>query len=352
MRKKETILSVEMDLCVGGLAKRFGQTFVRTNVKRYADEMLSLSCVEPKEGGNTAAFDMTTQEWVDSGQDFTRWTYCAGGTGDLSWLNPKPEWGSGFFYVRHPREFAELVALFRQPLTALRAPLPDLRTVRLSRVAELFALLPDGRYGWRAQDLVRLPKGLPRDMSRAIDRRLVQDYDTMTCGRTCAPPAFEENWPEAFGALPDATPLLREGYVLQKDRAAERALELAFEEGSNLWSTFAPVLVVPRGDDISAFFLREYLAGDRDAGAQLECAFSTEHNLAEVAEGLTSLPVTMPADVMYQIRLAAQANLMRREVLGAAFRLADCRAPFRELVVRHREAMRALDKMVAASQAC
>ena len=352
MRKKETVVSVEMGLCVRHLAKRFGRAFVQKHVKRYADELVSLSCVRPEAAGNVGVFDMTAQAWVDSGQDFANLDYCAGGTVSLSWLNPRPEWGSGFFYVRHPREFAELVALFRQPLAALRARLPDSQTARLSQVADLYALLPDGQSGWRALDLMRLPKGLPRGMRRAVDRRLVQDDDTMTCGKTCAPSAFEESWPEAFGALPDATPLLRDGYVLQKDRAAERALELAFEEGSYLWNRFAPVLVVPRGDDISAFFLREYLARDRDAGTHLECAFSTKHGLAEVAEELARLPVTLLPDVVGQIRLAAQANLMRREVLGAAFRLADCRAPFREMSIRHREAMRALEKMVAASQAC
>lgn len=145
---------------------------------------------------------------------------------------------------------------------------------------------------------------------------------------------------------------LSEGYVLQKDRAAERALELSFKEGSHPWNMFAPVLVVPHGDDISAFFLREYLAHDRDAGIRLECAFSTEHGLAEVAEEIARLPVTMPPDVAGQIRLAAQVNLMRRGVLNAAYLLADGRVPFRETGILHLEAMRALNKMVAASQAC
>ena len=351
MRKKETVSSMELDLCVGDLAKRFGKTFVQKHVRRYADEMLSLSCVEPEEGGNTGVFDMAAQEWVASGQDFAGWTYWAGGTVALSWLNPRPEWGEGIFRVGHPREFAELVALLRQHLSALRAPLSDSRTVRLSQVADLYALLPGGRDGWRALDLKRLPKDMPRDMRKAVDRRLVQDYDTMTCGKTRPPPAFEETWPEAFGTLPAAAPLLREGYVLQKDRRAVRALDLASENGTGLWNTFAPVLVVPRGEGVSAFFLREYLAGDRDAGAHLECAFSTENSLAEVAAWLARLPVTMPPDVAGQIRLAAQANLMRQRVLEAAARLAGGRMPFRETGTRHREAMRALNKMVEASQA-
>jgi len=77
----------------------------------------------------------------------------------------------------------------------------------------------------------------------------------------------------------------------------------------------------------------------------------TENSLAEIAAWLARLPVTMPQDVAGQIRLAAQANLMRQGVLEAAARLAGGRMPFRETGTRHREAMRALNKMVEASQA-
>lgn len=110
MRKKETVSSMELDRCVGDLAKRFGKTFVRNNVKRYEDEMLSLSCVQPEVCGNTGAFEMPAQERVDSGQDFVGWTYGAGGTVALSWLKPKPEWGEGFFRVGNQLAGARLKA--------------------------------------------------------------------------------------------------------------------------------------------------------------------------------------------------------------------------------------------------
>jgi hypothetical protein len=351
MRRKKTAGSASLDLCAEFIRARFGDVYDR-ELNARSDIMIFISVVEPYNGGNACVFDESKLAWVDSGQDFTSWMIWSDVTVSVGYLEPKTESGNWFFRLGHPREVAELLHLLRQSVDTLAAPLSESRIVKLSEVADLYTLLPDGRSGWRALDLRRLPKGMPRDMRRAVDRRLVQDYDTMTCGKTREPPSLSEVWPEFFNGLPDAAPFLRAGYVLQKDRAATRALDLAFEDGARHWSTFAPVLVVPRGDGISAFFLREFLAGDRAAGEHLQYAFSLEHDLATVCALLRKLPVTMPSNLTDQIRLAAQSNLMRQGVLEAAFRLAGCPVPFREAGLRHREAMRAINKMVAANQAC
>ncbi len=351
MCEKEAITSLCLDIAAEFIEKRLGKEFAR-NLKRYSD-MTVITGVEPEDGSNACAFDASKLEWFDSGMAFSNCEIWGSGTVFVSYPHPVGLSGYGCFHVGHPREFAELLHLFVQPLSALTAPLSEFRIMKLNKVADVYALFRgETENGWRALDLARLPNGMPREMRGALKNELLQDYDAMTCGRTREPPRFFEMWPELFGALPEATALLRVGYVLRKDRPATRALDLAFSEGAYLGNIFMPILIVPRGDDISTLYLREYLNSDRDAEAHLRAAFSEKNNLDMICALLTKLPITLPSDYTDQVRLAAQANLMRQRVLDEAFQLANCRAPFRQMGVRHQATIHALGRMIEACKIC
>jgi hypothetical protein len=344
MSNNSAVVGREIEFYVAAIRRRFGSQFDLI-LKVWAD-MLVLSVIDPEGGGNVGVFDDVKLAWVDSGQDFTYWTVYQGGSVNAGYLSTSVCADNGWFQLGHPREFAEILHLFRQPLRMLQAPINVCRPIGLGTVADLYALIRDeDAKRWRALSLSRLPAGIPRPMCRDLERRLAQDYNAMTGGGYYEPESITEKWSVFCEKLPDARLLLQDGYVLQKDRSVEWALGLSTEEGSRFWSTYVPVLVVPHEDKVSALFLREFLIGDDGAWNHLQDCFSGKHSLTEIGTRLKRLPVMLPTTIMDQIRLGAQTNLMREVFLREARRLANSRTPFGKIGMRQRSAIKDLRRM-------
>jgi hypothetical protein len=218
--------------------------------------------------------------------------------------------------------------------------------VKLGDLVDIHVLIPAGDV-WRAFDLAHQPSDMPPEFLEVLRRNLVQKSNSMVSVVFWEALKIAKRWPDFISALPDAAPLLRAGYLVDKYLNLQHGLDgLVVAQRANM--IFLNVLLVPSRDDISALYLREYLNGDREASKQLLGAFAEGNELGKVHDMLKNVTIRIPAALTDQIRLAAQVNLMRQRVIQAAEILAHGRAPFGELTAQCQDATRAIEGIITA----
>lgn len=343
MKQTDTIENQYLDICSEFIEKRFGKD---PGINRYpeSDRILG-NLVSPEDGGNVCWFDTSDLSWVEADQNFTSW--CIMANGSVYVANPEDATGDEdiHFQTRHPREAAELIHLFVQPSSRLISPISESHCLELSELAGLYALIPCGK-GLRALDLTRLPTSMPPDFRKALGVSLTQKENSLINGEGCEAHQFAKRWPNFVGTLPDAEPLVRAGYILCKDQPAGNGLNLLAGD-PRIAGPFIYVLLVPSRDDVSSFYLGEYLNYDIDAYEQLENAFSEANDLEMTCAMLANLSVRLPMDFTDQIKLAAQSNLLRQRVMQSAAELINCRVPYHNLQNQYQAASSALNRIVS-----
>jgi hypothetical protein len=331
-----------LDICCEYIVKRFGKD---PGINREPGRsFMTAEMVTPDDGGKFRQFNERDLTWEASGFDFTNWSMVHDGKVFVGYSEDYEQDSDFFFKVGHPREVAELLYFLVQPASCFDAAMGESRAVKLGELVTFHALIPAGN-GWRALALDRLTSDIPADFRDAVGRNLVQDVDAMIKGSTCEAWKFVERWPELVGALPDAAPLIRAGYLLQPGLNVSDALD-KLASGLRTTQPFLPMFMVPSREEVSCLFLREYLNGDGKAAGQLKNAFSEGNSLDQVQAAFANVKLSMPPALTDQIRLGAQVNLMRQRVMQQAECLANTRASFADLTAKYRNAILAIDQLI------
>lgn len=347
MKQTDTIDNKYLDICTEFIEKRFGKD---PGINRYQElDRILANLVSPEDGGKVCRFDTSDLSWVEADQNFTSW--CIMANGSVYVANSEDATGDEdvHFQTRHPREAAELIHLFVQPSSRLISPISESRCLALSEIVSLYALIPCGK-GLRALDLTCLPTSMPPDFRKTLGVSLNQKENSLINGEGCEAHQFEKRWPNFVGTLPDAEPLVRAGYVLCKDQPAGNGLNLLMGD-PRIAGPFVYVLLVPSRDDVSSFYLGEYLNYDIDAYEQLENAFSEANDLEMICAMLANLSVRLPVDFTDQIKLVTQSNLLRQRVMQIAGELINCRAPYNNLQIQYQAAASALNRVISGKKA-
>lgn len=329
------------DICQDYVNKRFGR---EPGLGRVPDRaFMTATLVTPEDGGNVVRFNEHDLTWENTFQHFTNWAivYDADGKVFISYPEDDLDDNGMFFKVCHPREVSDLLFLLAQPVSYFESAISESIPWKLGDLVDIHVLIPMGG-GWRALNLAHPPSSMPPEFWEILGCNLVQNSDSIGTDQFCEAGKFVDRWPETISALPDAAPLLRAGYLAEKNLNLRHALDLLVA-GPRSNTMFLNVLLVPSGDKVSALYLREYLNGDREATKRLRDAFAEENELGKVHDILKNVTIRMPTALTDQIRLAAPVNLMRQRVIHAAEILAHGRAPFCELTAQYQDAIRAIE---------
>jgi hypothetical protein len=336
-----------LDICHDFVVTRFG---CDPGLNRIPGRnVITATLVTPEDGGTFRQFNESNLSWNDSGCRFTNWSIVHDGRVFVSYPDGDLDDAGMVFRVGHPREASELLHLLVQPMDCLGAAASDSLPVKLGELVDAHVLIPAGD-GWRALDLGHPPPGLPHDFRMALGFNLVQDWNAMIRGATCEAGTFADRWPAVVGALPNASPLLRAGYVVRSGMNLCHAIDLLVD-GPQTTAPFLNMLLVPLSENTSSFYLREYLNGDCEAATHLQATFAAENDLDKLHADLGNVVIRMPAALTEQVRLAAPVNLMRQRILQAAERLADTQASFGQLTIQSRDAVLAIEGWTATQQA-
>jgi hypothetical protein len=343
MSKKKTSDELYLDICAEFIENRFDKN---PGIQRYPDtDRLYANFVTPEDGGKVCWFDTSDLSWVEADQNATSWCILPDGTVYVA--NPEDATGDADIQlkVRHPREVAELIHLFVQPSSRLLPKISESHCLKLGEAADLYALIPYGE-GFRALDLKRLPADMPVDMLQPLALSLTHDGESLSRGDYSGPSWFATKWKDFVDSLPEAMPLIRDGYAFNKN--------CYFGDGMillggihDIAGPFLFFLLVPSRDDVSSFYLAEYLNHDLAAYEQHKAALMEGNNLGIICTMLADLPVHLPADYTDQIRFAVQHNLLKQEVMNSARGLVGHRAQFDQQQSRYQAAVSALDQTLS-----
>jgi hypothetical protein len=328
------------NICLDFIVKMFGKN---PGIDRGGRSFLTTNLVTPADGGHVCRFNTEELKWEDWDQSFTGWSIVQDGKVFVSYPEDEPMDGGMFFKVGHPREVCELLNLMVQPVSYFGREVPPSQPRKLGDLMDFYALLPSGS-GWKALNFANLPPNMTEEFKIALGCNLVQNRDALISGKSCEASKFGERWPELVGTLPDAAPLLRTGYLVDKYLNLLDPLDLLMQTSRNN-APFLNMLLVPSRSDVSALYLREYLNGDAKAAKQLREAFADENDVNIIQANLSDVLIHIPVDLFDQIQLAAQTNLMRNQLMQQAETLAYGRAPFDQLATRYRDAGRAMEAL-------
>ena len=343
MRTQKSINKLYLDICVEFIEKRFGKELV---INRYPGrDRIHINLLSPDDGGKVCWLDTSDLSWVEADQNFMSW--CIMANGSVYVANPEDATGDEdvHFQTRHPREIAELIHLFVQPSSRLISKISESRCFKLGEISGLYVLIPYGE-GFRALDLKHLPAEMPADLHEDLALSLTHDGEILFSFDCPGPSWFATRWPDFVARLPDAAQLIRDGYTFNKDCHFGHGLNL-LRGNSRISGPFLYFLLVPSREDVSSFYLAEYLNHDLATYEQHSAALSEGNDLETICMMLCDLPVHLPADYTEQIRFAAQHNLLKQNVITSARRLVYHRAPFDQQQGRYQAAASALDRTLA-----
>jgi len=336
-----------LDISAQHIEKRFGNSIDFT--VQSDDGYLHAGRIVPQDGGKVCKFDETKLGWFPCGQDFTYWNVKESGKVCVGYPQDSFEDGVLNFQIGHPREVAELLHLFVQPSARMTAEISESQFFKLGKIADLYAVIAS-KDGLRVLDLSRLPATMPEGVRTTLALNLTQNWDRLYAGEDCPARELEDRWPDFVGGLPDAAPFLRAGYFVDLNCCLQPGYRL-LQGAAGEYAPFSVILFVPH-DDVSAFYLGEYLEYDRNVVKNMRDALAVKNDLETVCALLKKTPICMPADFTDQIKLVAQTNLLRYRLIDKAKQLVYARAPYRDLSARHQAAGHALGRMIDACEKC
>lgn len=256
------------------------------------------------------------KRWYDSERDFCHFEIRPDGRVLVAYVDETDEDGAMDLQVHHPREALEFIDLLHLPVAdfAERGVLISSRP--LSSVADIRIILPCGGK-WRAWDPGIASANTNREFNAALLNCLRAGESPLLAKPEYAVAAICDRWPEQVASMMDGESILREGYVLSASRGVTSAMELTIDSSAEK-SLFAKLLMVPREGKESWLYLREYLAGDIDAGAAIGSMITSLHSPEALDIAFRNIMLQMPDNIMDQVRTAAEINMTRQWLVGEA----------------------------------
>jgi len=248
--------------------------------------------------------------------------------------------------TRHPREIGEIFLLLDQPAEFFAAPPAEIQRQTLAELAGLYLPIPYGTE-WRALNMFDPPADLPADLKIEITRNLLAKYDEHGQKDALSALDFARRWPQFIGGLPDATPLIRMGYSFRVCSAFNSSIDSLKRppHDEDLY-----LMLVPHLEDISAFFLVEYLSFDATSCRQIRKALAEQTSFDPLSSLFREIPVDVPCSFVEQIKLAAQTSMQRDHLDYQVANLCRQSGQFHELGNRYRQASQALDQAASIAQ--
>lgn len=254
------------------------------------------------------------KRWYDSERDFCHLEIRPDGLVLVAYVDETDEDGSMDLQVLHPREALEFIDLLHRLIADFAERTVRMSSRPLSSVADIQIILPCGGK-WRAWNPAIAMADMSREFASALLNCLRAGESPLHAKPENAAAAICDRWPEQVASMVDDELILREGYVLSASRGVTSAMELAIGHPAKN-SHFAKLLLLPPKGKVSWLYLREYLAGDIDAGAAISSMFASLHSPEALNIAFRNIMLQMPDNVMDQVRMAAEINMTRQWLVG------------------------------------
>ena len=254
------------------------------------------------------------KRWYDSERDFCHLEIRPDGRVLVAYVDETDEDGAMDLQVVHPREAREFIDLLHRPIANFAEKTVRMSSRPLSSVADIQIILPC-RGKWRAWNPAIAMADMSREFASALLNCLWAGESPLLAKPEHAAAAICDRWPEQVASMVDDESILREGYVLSSSRGVTSAIELAIDASAD-HSRCAKILLMPKEGMASCFYLREYLAGDIDAGAVMSSLFAYLHSPDALNVAFRNAMIQMPENFMDQVRMAAEINMTRQWFVG------------------------------------
>lgn len=286
----------------------------------YVDE------VAPADGGDIRCFDPSSKDWIVMDDPCVASTFVHDGNVFITYRLQDPEDSGMYLKLGHPREFAELLQLFVNPRACFAATDYLLEARPLAEVFDRHVLIPDGRT-WRSLDCSALPASATGEVRQALRANLVRNWDDLLNGLTVPAHELAARWPAFVHSLPEASNVLRSGYILEYTGHVRAAVDRVVTPPSDN-DLFLDMVLVPSRPDTSAWYLREFLSGDAALGAEIQRVFTGSADFESLVSRLGGAKIELPKGYHDQIRIAAEHDSIRQWLLATAESLANKRSYF------------------------
>lgn len=266
------------------------------------------------------------KRWYDSERDFCHLEIRHDGRALVAYVDETDDDGAMVLQVVHPREALEFIDMLRRPVADFAERAVRISSRSLSSMADIRIILPCGGK-WRAWNPAIALAKTNREFTEALHTCLWAGESPLLAKPEYAATAICARWPEQVASMMDDESILRDGYVLSASRGVTSAMELTIDSSAKK-SLFAKLLLLPKEGKGSWFYLREYLAGDKDAGAAIGAMFTSLPSLDAFNQSLRNIMLQIPDDFMGQVRMAAEINMTRQWLLNEAEWASKQRMPF------------------------
>lgn len=304
-------------LWLGFYTRYIGQRHPDVQVRhRPEGNILLVDGVTPGNREDPVRYCPVHRCWYGSGRDFCHAEILHDGRVMVAYVDDTEDEGSMVLHVAHPHEALEIIDLLHHPIADFTGNKVSIISRSLSSLADIRILLPcDGK--WRAWD-PSIASGTPgQEFASAMVHCLRAGESHWQAKPGHRANAICARWPEQVSSMMDAESILQGGYVLTGAGGIESAMRLSIDI-SAVDFPYAKLLLLPKEGKVSWLYLREYLAGDQDAGAALEAMIASLHRLDDLNMAIRNIAIQIPEDYLDQVRVAAEINMTRQWLLDEA----------------------------------
>ena len=255
------------------------------------------------------------KRWYDSERDFCHLEIRPDGRVLVAYVDETDEDGAMDLQLVHSQEVREFIDLLHRPIADFAEKTVRMSSQPLSSVADIRIILPCGGK-WRAWNPAIAMVDMSREFALALLNCLRAGESPLLAKPEYAAAAICACWPEQVASLMDDESILREGYVLCGGGVSS-AMELAIGPPAKN-PPFAKLLLTPKDGKGSRLYLREYLAGDKDVGAEIGSTITSLRCLDAFNLAVRNIMLRIPDDFMDQVRIAAEINMTRQWLVGEA----------------------------------
>lgn len=305
------------DLRLGIYAQYIGRRYPDIQMcSGYRGGFLLVDGVAPSDHECPVRYCPAQKRWYDSERDFCHLEIRPDGRVLVAYVDETDEDGAMDLQVYHPREALEFIDLLHRPVADFAERGVRISSRPLSSVADIRIILPCGGK-WRAWDPAIASADMSREFASALLNGLWAGESALPAKAEHAAAAICNRWPEQVASMVDDESILREGYVLSASREVTSAMELAIDSSAEKF-LFAKLLLLPKEGKASWLYLREYLAGDIDAGEAIGSMITSLHSPEAINIAFRNIMIQMPGNFMDQVRMAGEINMTRQCLVGEA----------------------------------